>query len=123
MNKKLLILHVEDDVIMGMQIKEFLEDQGYEVCDTASSGLEAIQSVLSNRPDVVLMDITLKGGINGIEATQEIRTFCDTPVIFLSGCADTGTIEKTSAIGKSLFISKPFDPVKLIVAIESFRSN
>ncbi len=123
MNNKLRILHVDDDAIMGMQIKDLLEDEGYEVCDTASSGSEAIQSVRSNKPDVVLMDVKIKGGMNGIEAMREIRSFSQTPVIFLSGYKDTGTTENAIAIGKALFISKPFDPVKLIVAIEFFRSN
>ena len=123
MNNKLRILHVDDDVIMGMQVKEFLEDEGYEVCDTACTGSEAIQSVRSHKPDVVLMDVKLSGGMNGIETTREIRTFCETPVIFLSGYKDAGTIENAAVIGETIFISKPFDPAELIVAIESFRKN
>ena len=123
LNNKLRILHVDDDVIMGMEIKEFLEEKGYELCDTVCSGSEAIKSVRLNQPDVVLMDIKLKGGMNGIETTKEIRSFSKTPIIFLSGYKDAGTVEIATAVESTLFVSKPFDFFKLIAAIESFRQK
>jgi DNA-binding NarL/FixJ family response regulator len=122
-DNKLRVLHVDDDVVMGMEIKEFLEAEGYEVCDTVCTGPEAIRSARAHRPDVVLMDIKLKGAMDGIETIREIRSFSDTSVIFLSGYKDAGTVEKAAAIENALFVSKPFDFFKLTKAIESFRKN
>lgn len=123
MDNKLRILHVDDDIIMGMEIKDLLEGKGYEVCDTVCTGIEAIQSVRLHKPDVVLMDIKLKGAMNGIETVREIRSFSKASVIFLSGYKDAGTVENATAMENTFFVSKPFDFVKLIAAIESFRSK
>jgi len=119
--EKLRVLHVDDDVIMGMQIKELLEGEGYEVSDTVSSGAEAIESVRSNRPGIVLMDVRLKGGMNGIETAAKIRSFSDVPVIFLTGYKNTSTLESARGLANTVFVSKPFEVVKLFEAIEQFR--
>jgi DNA-binding NarL/FixJ family response regulator len=123
MDNKLRILHVDDDIIMGMEIKEFLEGNGYEVCDTVCTGSEAIRSVRTHNPDVVLMDIKLQGVMNGLDATREIRSFSKTSVIFLSGYKDAGTVENAAVMENTIFVSKPFDFMKLIAAIESFRKR
>jgi DNA-binding NarL/FixJ family response regulator len=120
---KLRILHVDDDVIMGMEIKEFLEEKGYEVCDTVCTGSEAIKSARLNKPDIVLMDIRLKGVMNGIETAREIRSFSEACIIFLSGYRDVDTVENALALKNTLFVSKPFDFLKLIAAIESLYSS
>jgi DNA-binding NarL/FixJ family response regulator len=121
MDSKLRILHVDDDAIMGMEIKEFLEAEGYEVSDTVTTGLDAIQSVRSHKPDIVLMDIKLKGTMDGIETVKQMRIFCETPVIFISGYKNSGMVLDAAMIRNTISVFKPFDPQKLIKAIESFR--
>ena len=75
LDNKLRILHVDDDVVMGMEIKDLLEGEGYEVCDTVCSGSEAIQSVRSHKPHVVLMDVKLKGEMKKDDYEAAARAF------------------------------------------------
>ena len=88
------ILVVEDEIIVGMEIKDRLERLGYSVIDTVSSGEEAVKRAEETSPDLVLMDIRLKGDMDGIEAAKRIRHRFNIPVIYLTAYADDETIKR-----------------------------
>ena len=87
------ILIAEDEYIVAIGIKKMLKSLGYMVTGVASSGEDAINKAESTFPDVVLMDIMLKGNMDGIEAAKEIITKFNIPVIYLTGCNDNKVIE------------------------------
>ena len=82
------ILIVEDEKILAMGLKKKLEKLGFSVTDLASSGAEAIESVKKVQPDLVLMDIVLKGAMDGIETAEFIINLHDIPIIYLTDYAD-----------------------------------
>ena len=106
--KKVLI--VEDDLILTMINKRFLELLGHSVVSSVRNGLDAIEAVKKHNPDVIIMDIRIDGNIDGIEAMEEIRKFSDVKVIYVSGNSEPETLaraEKTKMLGfrvKPIFI-------------------
>ncbi len=82
MIKKVLI--VEDDMILAMVNKRYVEVLGHKVVHSVRNGLDAIQAVKDHQPDLILMDIRIEGDMDGIEAMVEIRKFSDTGVIYLT---------------------------------------
>ena len=102
------ILIVEDEKILAMGLKKKLEKLGYSVTGLASSGAEAIESVKEVQPDLVLMDIVLKGVMDGIETAEFIVNLYDMPIIYLTAYADDEMLaraEKTCPYG---YILKPY---------------
>ena len=84
MNQKYKILIVEDEILVATDIQESLESLGYDVQDAVDTGLKAIHSVEKELPDLVLMDINLKGEMTGIEAAKIINQKHDVPIIYLT---------------------------------------
>ena len=78
------ILVVEDEKIVALEIVDRLKNIGYKVPESASTGEEAIQKASEVRPDLVLMDIKLKGDMDGIEAAEKIRSRYGIPVVYLT---------------------------------------
>jgi CheY-like chemotaxis protein len=115
-NKKVLI--VEDDEIIAYIEKWRLSKLGFDVCGTAVTGEEALQYAADTRPDIVLMDISLKGGSDGIETARQIKADFNIPVIFVSAYIDQATISRAKAIGPDGFIRKPFDDDDMRIALE-----
>jgi len=112
------ILIVEDEHIVAMGIKRMLKSLGYTLAGVASSGEDAISKTESTFPDLVLMDIMLKGGMNGIEAAKEIKALFDVPVVYLTACSESKILEcawKTEPLG---YIVKPFDEKDLQKSID-----
>jgi CheY-like chemotaxis protein len=103
------ILIVEDEHIVAMGIKRMLKSLGYTLAGVASSGEDAISKTESTFPDLVLMDIMLKGDINGIEAAKEIKTRFDVPVVYLTACSESKIVEHAWKTGPLGYIVKPFD--------------
>jgi PAS domain S-box-containing protein len=115
---KAQILVVEDDNIVVMELEDSLQSLGYAVCDMASYGKEAIEKAAERRPDLVLMDIRLKGDVNGIDAAQEIRDRFDIPVIYLTAYADEDTLQRAKITEPYGYIVKPFEDRELYSVIE-----
>ncbi len=105
--KKSKILIVEDEWIIGNDLKDNLETVGYEVVGIATSGEDAIQSVEENKPDIVLMDIMLHGKMDGIAAADKIQKKGKTPVIFLTAHSDTDTLNKAKTTAPFGYLIKP----------------
>ncbi len=114
---ELKILLVEDESIEAMDIKRTLESFDYEVPYIASSGEEAIQKALEIMPDLILIDIILKGEIDGIEAVSKIKEL-NIPVIFLTAHSEESTIERAKLTEPYGYLSKPYVPNELKIAIE-----
>ena len=103
------ILIVEDETIVAMEIQDLLENEGWTVVGVASSGEDAIRRARDERPDVVLMDITLRGKMTGIEAAELILDARLVPVLFLTAAADQAGIRRVQERTACGFVSKPFE--------------
>ncbi len=112
------ILVVEDDRIVARDIENSLGSFGYTVCAVVSSGAEASQKVSETGPDLVLMDIKLRGAMDGVEAAEEIRTRFDIPVIYLTAYVDDNTLQRARLTEPYGYILKPFTERELYTAIE-----
>lgn len=112
------ILVVEDEVIVAQDIAGRLKKLGYAVTATVSSGEEAIQKAIENPPDLVLMDIVLKGDMDGVTAAEKIRTNRNVPTVFLTAYADDQTLQRAKLTDPFGYIIKPFQQNDLQVAIE-----
>ena len=113
MKNSLRILIVEDDMIIAANIAMQLTKLGYDVIGIESRGEEALAHVKLNPPDLMLMDINLKGKLNGIETVKAIQLSCDIPVIYLTANSDEGTFSNAKSTHPYAFISKPFNQIDL----------
>src|SRR5688500_6194220 len=111
------ILITEDEVIIAEDIAACLEELGYEVC-AIDSGIDTIGMVRETKPDLVLLDINIKGERDGIETAQLIKEEFGIPFIFLTAYADQQTIDRAKTTEPYGFIVKPFDEKDLRSAIE-----
>jgi CheY-like chemotaxis protein len=112
------ILVVEDEAIVAMVIKRRLKDLGYIVSGVASTGKDAITKVEGTFPDLVLMDIRLKGDMDGIEATKIIKDRFSLPVVYLTAHSDDVTFKKAKETYPDGYILKPFTEKDLSTTIE-----
>jgi CheY-like chemotaxis protein len=116
---KVQILVVEDENIIALDLRIRLKGLGYAVLAVAASGEEAVDKATELDPDLVLMDIRLKGGMDGIEATQIIQARSDVPIVYLTALADEDTLQRAEATGAQGLIRKPFENEELQTAIEA----
>jgi diguanylate cyclase (GGDEF)-like protein/PAS domain S-box-containing protein len=107
------ILIVEDESIVALDIANSLESLGYIVAGQTDRGETAVQIVEEIQPDLVLMDIRLKGQMNGIQAAEQIFTLFDVPIVFLSAHSDTLTLQSAALSQAYGFITKPFEAREL----------
>jgi DNA-binding LytR/AlgR family response regulator len=107
------ILIVEDDMIIAANLSLQLSNLGYEIVGIASRGEDAIAQTATNPPDILLMDINLKGKLNGIETVTTIHSTNDIPVIYLTANSDEATFSKAKETHPYAFISKPFNKLDL----------
>ena len=112
------VLIVEDEFVTGTDIQSAIAEMGYEAPCIVDNGPEAILKAGDLRPDVVLMDIILKGNMNGIQAAEEIRERFDIPVVFLTAHSDSPTVEMAKLAGPFGYVVKPFEPQRVRIAIE-----
>lgn len=112
------VLIVEDDDILARVEDWRLKNLGYMVSGRAATGSEAMEVVMNRRPDIVLMDINIRGNIDGIETAQMIKKGYDIPVVYMSSHPDDATVERAKATRPDGFIVKPFHDADLRVAIQ-----
>jgi signal transduction histidine kinase len=112
------ILIVEDEKIIAFDIKYCLEKSGYIVPDIVSYGEQAIEKAVELKPDLVLMDIMLKGNMNGTEAAEQITKILNIPVIYLTAYSDDDTLKNAKFSQPFAYILKPFDEKQLVTTIE-----
>ncbi|MCU1229417.1 MAG: Blue-light-activated protein [Acidobacteria bacterium] len=112
------ILIVEDETIVAMDIAMTLRRLGYDVVGMAGSGADAVDSARRLSPDLVLMDIRIRGAMDGIEAATAIQRERPTPIVFLTAHADADTVERAKSASPHGYLVKPFDERALHRAVE-----
>ncbi len=112
------ILVVEDQRAVAGALKMRLRGLGYDVTAIARDGFEAIEKAAELQPDLILMDVRLGEGMDGIEAAQRIRSTLDIPVIYISAHVDQKLLERARATQPAGFINKPFTTKDLLTAID-----
>ncbi len=118
MDTPVKILIVEDEMIIAANISLQLSALGYEVTGIIPRGEEALEHIKQNKPDIVLMDIQLKGELDGIETVRLMQQEQDIPVIYLTANADDAHFAQAKDTHPYAFISKPFKKLDLQRAIE-----
>lgn len=106
---KVKILVVEDEFVTGSEIRSRLIEMGYDVPKVVATGEDAIKMAGEFNPDIVVMDITLKGEMNGIQAADQIRTRYGIPIIYLTAHSDDATIKKAIITEPFGYIIKPLE--------------
>lgn len=120
---KTRILIAENYIISSIVMRKLLELWGYEICDQASSGEDAIDKAEKEKPNVIVMDINLNGEINGIEAARQIKNRFGIPIIFTATHSDSESTEAVKIVGSADYFVKPLDFHRLRSVINSVIQN
>jgi len=112
------VLIVEDEALVALDVEDQLRRLGYEVAGVADTEETALAAARASRPDLVLMDVQLRGGSDGVAAAARLRAEADVPVVFLTAFADTTSLERAKAVAPHGFVLKPFDERDLRTALE-----
>lgn len=112
------ILIVEDDMIIAANISLQLTNLGYEVTGIVSRGEEAVQHAKTSVPDLLLLDVNLKGRMNGFDTAKAIQNFKDIPIIYLTANNDEASFALAKETHPWAFITKPFNKLNLQRTIE-----
>ena len=124
MEKKCKVLIVEDEAIFAMSMLRVLTMSGYIGCGPISTGEEAVEWVEKENPDLIIMDVSLKGRMDGIEAAKQIRLGHDVPIIFISGFQEEKLLEKARSLKFTNYLIKPIMPEDIKSAIQqTFTKN
>lgn len=113
------VLIVEDDNIVQLHLRVLLTELGYDVCGVAATADEALASAARTPPHLVLMDVRLRGGRDGIEAARELRARWDPALLFLTAYADEETVERALSVGAQGYVLKPFNKPQLRAALST----
>lgn len=118
MKQKMRILIVEDEGIQAMALEETLERNGYTIAGIADHGLEALEMVVHDLVDLVIMDVNIKGSWDGIETAKQILGVKRIPFIFLTAYMDEVTQQRAEETNPVAFLNKPYQEAKLLLAVE-----
>lgn len=111
------IVIVEDDSLVAMGMKLYLESRGHRILAVAATGEQAVESSLDGPPDLVLMDVRLKGEMDGIEAAHRILAQANIPIVFVSGSGEPQTLERIRALEPAGLLLKPVTPSQLAAEV------
>jgi len=114
----LRVLVAEDEGLIAEAICDRLTEAGCEVVATADTGVGAVEAALALRPDLILMDVRLKGDMDGIRASELVNEKMRVPVVYLTGHSDQKTLQRAKAASAYGYVLKPFHIRNLIVTIE-----
>lgn len=112
------VMIVEDDLILNLLYESYLEKLGYDAEGELVYGKTAIEVAQKIEPDLILMDISLEGDIDGITAMHEIRKFSDVPVIYITGNSDPHHVQRAKETGYLDYLVKPIEFNDLKESIE-----
>lgn len=107
--QKKTVMIVEDDLILNLLYESYLEKLGFDAEGELVYGKTAIEVAKKINPHLILMDISLEGEIDGIEAMQEIRKFSDVPVIYITGNSDPYHVQRAKETGYLDYLVKPIE--------------
>ena len=111
------VLIVEDESIVALEIAGYIRELGYELVAMVSSSAKALQEVESKEIDLILMDINLKGDVDGITCVQEIKRTREIPVIYITAFSDDETLSRAIETYPSSYLIKPFNRKELKIAM------
>ena len=111
------VVIVEDERLVAQDITQILRDEGYIVCAIASDGETAIKKILEFSPNLVLLDIRIKGEIDGIDVAKFVQSYCDIPIVYLSAFSDTETLKRAQLTNPMGYVVKPFRSEQLMTTI------
>ena len=117
MNEPARILIVEDDWIVARAVQKILENAGFEVTGVVGSAAGALSSVHESPPDLILLDIVLGEGPDGIEVAKELRVLADVPIVFVTAHADATTLRRAAEVTPAGFVVKPFQEAQLLSTV------
>ena len=112
------VMIVEDEGIVAMDIENTLRSLGYNVVCVESSGESALKKIVESNPDIILMDIMLKGELDGIETYSKIKENYDIPVVYLTAFGDSSTLSRAKLTEPYGYILKPFEENEIYISIE-----
>lgn len=112
------ILIVEDEALIARDLELLLGDQGYHVVGIATTADEAVAMIRATPPDLVLLDIHLADGSDGIAVAEWLRSHASVPVIFVTAHADPKTVARAQAAGPYSFLLKPFHERQLQITVQ-----
>jgi CheY-like chemotaxis protein len=113
-------LIVEDELLIALELEEVMAELGFDIADLAPGPREAFALAMTNQPDIVVMDVCLDGGREGIEAGRWLREVCHVPVVFVTGCNDRDTLDRIDEqVPGAPVLSKPVYPARLAEAVTS----
>ena len=116
--KRPRIMIVEDEWIIANDIKNCLIELGFMVTSIVATGQEAVSAAIADQPDLILMDIMLRGEMNGIDAAREIRKKQRFPIIFLTAYDNQYLVEQAKQTENYGYLLKPFKDRELHIAID-----
>jgi DNA-binding response OmpR family regulator len=119
--KKVII--VEDDLILNLLYESYLERLGFETEGELVYGKTAIETTKQFDPDLIVMDISLEGDIDGIDAMLKIREFSQVPVIYITGNSDPYHVERAKDTDPLDYLTKPIEFEDLKMAIDKHFSS
>ncbi len=115
---KIQILVVEDEGIVAKDLQALLKRLGYHVPATVGTGDLAIQTAFQNQPDLILMDIQLRGSMDGVQAAAAINSVQDIPIVYLTANSDEATLQRAKGTAPFGFLVKPFEERAIQAGIE-----
>ena len=121
MREKMKVMVVEDDAIIGMDIEHRVRRLGYEVTGVADNAEEAVELAADTKPDIALMDIRLRGDIDGIDTARMLEEQFALPVIFITAYSDLKMRSRALDLNPAGYIVKPIREVELKNTLEEAR--
>ena len=112
------IFVVEDEALIAMELRDHLQELGYEVCGHAARGEAALRMIPDAAPDLILLDINLGNGMSGLEVAEHLQRTSDVPIVFLTAYADAALTERAALTGSFGYLVKPYQPAALQANIE-----
>ncbi len=116
--EKTRVLIVEDEGLIARDIENMVKGAGHEVCGVVSSGEEAVEEAEKTEPDLIIMDIVLRGSMDGVEAAERIRGRFNIPVIYLTAHTDETTLDRAKLTEPLGYTLKPIEQKELLTVIE-----
>ncbi len=113
--EKIKVMVVEDEVLIGLMLVKKLRAYGYDVCEVITTGEKSVEIAAEINPSVVLMDVTLAGRMNGLEAAKEIKKRYNIPIIIFTGYSDKSFHDQAHQIDPVAILAK-MDPMSDIIA-------
>jgi len=120
---KIKVLIVEDESLIAQEIAECLEENDFEITEIVATSQGALRSIKENKPDVILMDISIKGEENGIALSARILQTNNYPIVFLTSHSESKIVKEASEVKPSAYLLKPFNDKELPIAIELAFTN